>query len=251
MSKQSLDENYFDMVLDQVLQDMEDEEIEKSAALYQNFKNLPEIRPSLRHRHRMKKLIKQAERESRSTNIPYSLKRIFIPILVVVTIIFSTGVFASANIVKLFHWFGFYTEDYVDISISRHYTERIRTATKNWPHGNIYVPTLIPDGYELEDIDVYEKGIIIVYTSPENHYLRFNIKILGLDTIASSDNSSDDFNRLKIDGYDASYVENEKTNVLAYNTNEYYFSLTSDFLNQKELKKIAEHIQILPQNVVN
>lgn len=249
MSDKSFDEKYFDNIMRQVALDLEEEDIKKSEALYLELKDKPAPKTSLRHRWRMKRLINSYEKKN-SNKKSYPIGRVVVTAILAVTIIFSTGVFASADIFKLFQWLGFYSEEYVDISISKDYTQRIVEETKLWQHGKVYVPGLIPDGYTLDTITVNNNTISMTYISLNDSYLRFSMKTLGDDRLMSIDNESTKLKKLKIKGYDAIHVENDTVSTLRYNTNEYLFSLTSDVLSEKELIKIAENIESLEKLVV-
>ena len=242
MSGRSFDENYFDGILRQALIDVEDENTKESEALYHELENEPAIKTSFFHRWRMKRLIRSYEQSStRGRSFPVS--RVALTTAIALVIVFSSGVFANANISKFFQWLGFYSEEYVDISLSTDYTRRIVEATKAWQHGSVYVPGLIPDGYYLENINITNNIIAIEYTTNNGNYFRYNMKTLGDETLASVDNKNSDYRKLKIRGYDAIYFENREIKVLKFSTHEYFFTFTSNTLGERELKKIAENVE--------
>lgn len=249
MSEHSFDEKYFDNILRQVALDLEEEDIKKSEALYFELMDKPAPKTSLRHRWRMKKLINSYKKKN-SVKKRYPIGRAIATAALAVVIVFSTGVFASADIFKLFQWLGFYSEEYVDISLSKDYTRRIVEETASWQHGKVYVPGLIPDGYTLDKVTVGNNTITMSYISSINNYFRFSMKILGDDYLMSVDNDNTKSKKIKVNGYDAIYFENDTVNTIGYNTNEYFFSLTSGTLGEKELKRIAENIETLDKIVV-
>lgn len=249
MSDKSFDEKYFDNIMRQVALDLEAEDIKKSEALYLELKDKPAPKTSLRHRWRMKRLINSYEKKNSNKKF-YPIGRVVVTAALAVTIVFSTGVFASADIFKLFQWLGFYSEEYVDISLSKDYTRRIVEETASWQHGKVYVPGLIPDGYTLDEINIEKNSISITYISSNDNYFRFSMKTLGDDYLMTIDNNSTKSKKLKLKGHDAIYIENDTVGTLMYNTNEYFFRFTSDALRETELKKIAENIEPLEKLVV-
>ncbi len=245
MNNHSFDEKYFDSILCQVLNDIEEEEAHKSKQLYQEFKELPPLKTSLRHQWRMKKILKGAQEKSGSTN--HFAKRIAAAAVIFV-VVGSTSIFASADIFKLFQWLGFYSPEYIDISLSTSYTQRIAAETKPWKHGSVYVPSLIPEGYVLNDVLAYPSQIRLAYTDVDDHYLQFSVSLLGNDAKFSIDNKEAFSQKIKINGWEGVYFMNDSVNIVVFNNNQYLFRLESDVLNQKELKKIAENIEKIVVN---
>jgi len=250
MSEQSFDDKYFDSLLNQALQDVEAEEIKRSEAIYLEFKDKPAFKTSLRHKWRMKKLIKSLNKEQTGEKHPQLTKQVFVTALVAIIII-SSVIFASADISKLFKWLGFYTEEYIDISSSRDYTQKMLEETKSWEHGKVYVPGLIPKGYELIKTNVSTISMTLTYLDMDNNYIKFSVNLLGSETISSVDNEGASVHRFEINGFDAIYSENDDTNMLIYCTNEYYFRIVSNALNKKDLQKILENLEDLEKIVVN
>ena len=251
MSNKSFDEKYFDNMLKQALQDIEDEEIKKSEEIYLELKNMPPLKTSLRHKLRMKKLLRTARNNSgRAETKVFHFGRGLVVAIIIISIMSATTMFASADISRFFQWLGFYSEEYIDISISRDYTQRIVEETAAWPHGRVYVPSLVPDGYEITEINTSNFAIIIEYTNGENNYFSFSMRRLGDDNIVSTDNREAVLRKLKVKGFDAVYYETGRTKSLDFNTNEYFFSIVSDVLEERELKKIAENIENLEKLVV-
>lgn len=241
MNNHSFDEKYFDSILCQVLNDIEEEEVLKSEQLYQELKELPPLKTSLRHHWRMQKILKGPQEKSGSINL--FVKRIVAAAAVIFVVVGSTSIFASADIFRLFQWLGFYSPEYIDISLSSSYTQTILEETKSWKHGSVYVPSLIPEGYALNDVQAYPSQIRLSYTDQEEHYLQFSISLLGSNSKFSIDNKQAFTQKIKINGWEGVYFMNDSVNILVFNNNEYLFRLESDVLNQKELKKVAQNIE--------
>jgi len=198
----------------------------------------------------MKKLIKSLNEDQTGGKHPRLTKQVFVTALVAIIII-SSAIFASADITKLFQWFGFYTEEYIDISLSRDYTKKITEETVSWKHGKIYVPGLMPKEYELENVTTSPVAIVMTYMDSENNYVIFSVNLLGNNTISSIDNEEASIHRFKIKGFNAIYSETDDMNILDYSTNEYCFRVVSNALKEKDLKKIIENIEDLEKIVVN
>ena len=200
------------------------------------------MKPSLRHRRRMKKIIKDFEKEE-SDNKPVALRRVLVTAAVVIAIVVSTSVFASADIFKLFQRLISYSPEYIDITLSKDYTQRLIDETAAWEHGTVYVPGLIPDGYALDELHVFGSFITIEYFNQEGNFFIYTMQILGDDMIFSTDTEGAIIKNLRVNGYDAIYIENDRHRNLFYNTNEHHFSFSSNALGEKELVRIAENLE--------
>ena len=250
MSNNSFEDKYFNSILNQVLVDIEEEDIKKSEEIYDKFNDMPALNTSLHHKLRMKKLILSHNKET-NRNQSIQIKRIAVTVAIAIIFIFSTELVTNADIYKIFQWLGFYHEEYIDLSLSKSYTQRILEETASWKLGKIYVPSVIPDGYELGEIQVLNNSITMNYVNANDEYLRYNMASAGNGSLISTDNKDSSSKKFKINGYDAIYVENNSVRIIHYNTNEYFFSVESDRLGEIELIKIAENIENLENIVAN
>ena len=246
----SFDEKYFDNLLRQVLIDIEEDKINKSERIYLDFKDKPTFKTTFHHKWCMRRLKNSYQKENR-TKQGYSIGKIAINIIIITIILFSATIFASADIFKIFQKLGFYSEEFIDISISSDYTKRILEETSSWKYGNIYVPGTIPYGYELDNIITTSTSIAFKYITDDNDYLLYSINILGKDSIVSADNKETDINKFKFKGYDEKKKKNTEVNILTYETNEYNFRLISNTLNKRNLTEIAQNLENLEKLVVN
>ena len=251
MSNRSFEEKYFDDMINRVLLDIEEEQIKESEEMYRQYSKTPPMKSSFRHRRRMKKIIRKFENEHYGNRTVRSLRRILVTATVAIVIVGSLNIFANANLSRIFQWLGLYSAEYVDITLSKDYTQLLIRETASWEHGRVYVPGLIPDGYVFDRINVSRNMIELKYGSADANYLRYCLRPLGENTVVSSDNKESEIKMLKIDGHDAVYFTNDSVNMIKYNTTEYMFEFISDVLTEKELVKIAENTKSLESLVVN
>jgi hypothetical protein len=241
MNDSAFEEKCFEDMLNRVLLDIEAEQIEAVAALFPGIDDSPVFKTSLWHKLQMKIILRRFQRKNSWR--AYPVRRPLGSVIASIAAVFSIGVYVGAEFFGLFQQSSIRRDEYDNTSLVEEYAKIIAVETAFWPHGQVYVPYFVPEGYTFDQITVTDNCIEIRHLSSSDNYLQFSMAPLKDNELWASDQDELNAKIVSVKECEAIYITKDSMNSLRYISDEYIFEITSDTLAEEELLLVGENIE--------
>jgi len=168
---------------------------------------------------------------------------IFVVCLIVAVTVLTINV--DAFRIKVFDFFQIDHGNYVEINPTE--VEEISEADrkklpKEWDY--VYYPTVLPDGYHLEEAKDIAGIISLFFTNMENDILK--LTMASADSVQTNlDSEYGEILEVEVNGISGVAYTSDTSNYIIWINTEYQIDLYSDSITLDEMLKIAENIEKL------
>lgn len=246
-SYESMNDDIFDVVLKHALYDVDQEMENETESLYDMYKDGPEVKTSLKFRWNMKKFLWLSQFKNKAWTKPKPSLAFAMSFVLCLSLTF---VVAEANDIHLFDIIFDKHERYTEIKLDK--TIKNETLKQRMPDWNTcYVPTKIPSGYTLNQVESTDSICTMFFTNemnPEDIFTFMQSKLSGDANSKFVVDTEDAYTEeILINGRNALYIKKNNWQTINYynNTNIFQVSVNSTLINKADLVIIAESIEVL------
>lgn len=246
-SHESMNDDIFDVRLKHALYDVDQEMKNETESIYTMYKDGPKINTSLKFRWNMKKLLWLFQFKNNVWTKPKPSLVLAMSFILCLSVTFMV---AEANDIHLFAIIFEKHERYTEIKLDKNIkNETLKERMPDW--NECYVPTRIPSGYTLSQVESLETICTMVFTNEMNseNILEFTqSKLLDDRTTKYIVDTEDAYTEeILISGRKALYIKKYNWQTINFynNTNLFQVAVNSTQINKAELVVIAESIELL------
>lgn len=246
-SYESMNDDIFDVVLKHALYDVDQEMENETEGIYDMYKDGPEVKTSLKFRWNMKKFLWLSQFKNKAWTKPKPSLAFAMSFILCLSVTFMV---AEANDIHLFDIIFDKHERYTEIKLDQ--TIKNETLKQRMPDWNeCYVPTKIPSGYTLTQVEPLETICTMFFTNEMNSEEIFTFMQSKLSDDATTkfvvDTEDAYTEEILINGRKALYIKKNNWQTINYynNTNIFQVSVNSTQIKKAELVIIAESIELL------
>lgn len=246
-SYESMNDDIFDVVLKHALYDVDQEMENETESLYDMYKDGPEVKTSLKFRWNMKKFLWLSQFKNKAWTKPKPSLAFAMSFILCLSVTF---VVAEANDIHLFDIIFDKHDRYTEIKLDQ--TIKNETLKQRMPDWNeCYVPTKIPSGYTLTQVEPLETICTMFFTNEMNSEEIFTFMQSKLSDDATTkfvvDTEDAYTEEILINGRKALYIKKNNWQTINYynNTNIFQVSVNSTQIEKADLVIIAESIELL------
>lgn len=246
-SYESMNDDIFDVILKHALYDVDQEMENETESIYDMYKDGPEVKTSLKFRWNMKRLLWLSQFKNMAWTKPKPSLAFVMSFILCLSVTF---VVAEANDIHLFDIIFDKHERYTEIKLDQ--TIKNETLKQRMPDWNeCYVPTKIPSGYTLTQVEPLETICTMFFTNEMNSEEIFTFMQSKLSDDATTkfvvDTEDAYTEEILINGRKALYIKKNNWQTINYynNTNIFQVSVNSTQIKKADLVIIAESIELL------
>lgn len=246
-SYESINDDIFDVVLKHALYDVDQEMENETESIYDMYKDGLEVKTSLKFRWNMKRLLWISQFKNIAGTKPKPSLAFAMSFVLCLSLTF---VVAEANDIHLFDIIFDKHERYTEIKLDKNIkNEALKQRMPDW--NECYVPTKIPSGYTLTQVEPLETICTMFFTNEMNSEEIFTFMQSKLSDDATTkfvvDTEDAYTEEILINGRKALYIKKNNWQTINYynNTNIFQVSVNSAQIKKTDLVIIAESIELL------
>lgn len=246
-SYESMNDDIFDVILKHALYDVDQEMKNETESIYTMYKDGPKINTSLKFRWNIKKLLWLSQFKNNVWTKPKPSLGLAMSFILFLSVTF---VVTEANDIHLFNIIFEKHERYTEIKLDKNIkNEILKERMPDW--NECYVPTRIPSGYTLSQVESTYSICTMFFTNEmntEDIFIFMQSKLSGDAKSKFVVDTEDAYTEeILINGRNALYIKKNNWQTISFynNTNLFQVTVNSTQINKTDLVIIAESIELL------
>ena len=237
-------EEYEDRLFELVMQDVAEKEGKMILEEYESYKNDPEYMPSNESIAKFTKLLDQELKKSRKGKKKRRnsriMSRIAVAALAILVVFFSAVLSVRAFRVQVLNFLINVESKYTSVQLGDNGNDGNQGLAVNWT--NAYVPTYIPDGFEITNVSNTDAVKTIIYTNKKDNSLTIIYsEYTSGGTVAIDTEGTSTVQKIKINGNDGTFSIKNDTVTISWIMDGRLFSVQGQ-LSQEEAEKLADSV---------
>lgn len=246
MDKEALNRDLFDLLLQHAVEDLNAEDEIAAAKEIDSYSDMPDHEFSANFQFNMKKLMKRSKRYQNAT--PHRRIRNMIGLVATLISMFTFAlVVAQAAGFNIFEFLFSATSEYSSVDQIAAMKEQIVAETLAQENSErvVFFPENIPNKFRLTQVELFDTSTRISFENLEGTQ-KFTIfqtplKDSSLSSMYDSEQATQKW--IKIDGYEAYFVQKNLYTAIGYSNDDIYFTFIFHGVSEKDAIKIASDLE--------
>jgi hypothetical protein len=242
-----LNEAYEDSLFHVIMNNVAEAEgkllLEENKQLNKECENLPSSESINRFTKLLDSHLKEAKNPQKNGRVFKLLRRTAVAMMAVIVILFGMAFSVQAVRVQILNFLISIEPEYTSLQLNdANNTQNNGKLIVNWT--NAYVPTYIPDGYEVNSIS-YAKAIKkIIFSNPNNDLSIIYTEFSSLNTIAVDTEDASLVEKVKVNDHDGTLSIKDSITSIAWTIDNHLFVFQGQ-MSTDEAIKMAESVKFI------